>query len=433
MSTLYQQWQDLAYDETADRSQLEKFWGTYFQIEKEIYEKLLSNPDEVVKGTVKELAEKFGQEVLTMIGFLDGINESLLIEIDLDTVEEDTVVSLAFDKERLYKNMVAAKADWLYELPQWKEIFSEEELKKFYKEQKESTTIRKPKKIGRNDPCPCGSGKKYKKCHCQFDEKLKELQQEGHIIPSHDMIKTPEQIEKIKESGKINIAVLDYVAEHIKAGVTTQQIDDWVYEQTTSRGAIPAPLNYEGFPKSVCTSVNDQVCHGIPSEDVVLQEGDIINVDVSTILDGYFSDSSRMFCIGEVSKEKKKLVDVTKECVEIGLKNVKPWGLLGDMGHAVHMHAVENGYTVVKEIGGHGVGLQFHEDPYVSYVSEPGTGMVMAPGMMFTIEPMVNMGTDEFYVDEVDEWQIYTDDGQPSAQWEVQVLVTEDGYELIAY
>ena len=164
MSTLYQQWQDLAYDETADRSQLEKFWGTYFQIEKEIYEKLLSNPDEVVKGTVKELAEKFGQEVLTMIGFLDGINESLLIEIDLDTVEEDTVVSLAFDKERLYKNMVAAKADWLYELPQWKEIFSEEELKKFYKEQKEYKTIRKPKKIGRNDPCPCGSGKKYKKC-----------------------------------------------------------------------------------------------------------------------------------------------------------------------------------------------------------------------------------------------------------------------------
>ena len=164
MSTLYQQWQNIAYDETADRSQLEKFWGTYFQIEKEIYEKLLSNPDEVVKGTVKELAEKFGQEVLTMIGFLDGINESLLIEIDLDTVEEDTVVSLAFDKERLYKNMVAAKADWLYELPQWKEIYSEEELKKLYKEQKESTTIRKEKKIGRNDPCWCGSGKKYKKC-----------------------------------------------------------------------------------------------------------------------------------------------------------------------------------------------------------------------------------------------------------------------------
>ena len=164
MSTLLEQWQSIAYDETAERGQLERFWGTYFQIEKEIYEKLLSNPDEVVKGTVKELAEKYGQEVLTMIGFLDGINESLLVEVPLDTVEEDTVVSLAFDKERLYKNMVAAKADWLYELPQWKEIFSEEELKKLYKEQKESTTIRKAKKIGRNDPCPCGSGKKYKKC-----------------------------------------------------------------------------------------------------------------------------------------------------------------------------------------------------------------------------------------------------------------------------
>ena len=164
MSTLYQQWQNIAYDETADRSQLEKFWGTYFQIEKEIYEKLLSNPDEVVKGTVKELAEKFGQEVLTMIGFLDGINESLLIEIDLDTVEEDTVVSLAFDKERLYKNMVAAKADWLYGLPQWDKIFDAETKKRLYREQKQSGTVRKAKKIGRNDPCPCGSGKKYKQC-----------------------------------------------------------------------------------------------------------------------------------------------------------------------------------------------------------------------------------------------------------------------------
>ena len=164
MSTLYQQWQNIAYDETADRSQLEKFWGTYFQIEKEIYEKLLSNPDEAVKGTVKELAEKFGQEVLTMIGFLDGINESLLIELDLDTVEEDTVISLAFDKERLYKNMVAAKADWLYELPQWDAIFTPEKRKELYLEQKKSGTVVKAKKIGRNDPCPCGSGKKYKYC-----------------------------------------------------------------------------------------------------------------------------------------------------------------------------------------------------------------------------------------------------------------------------
>ena len=162
--TLLEQWRDIAYNESADKGQIKRFWESYFQIEKEIYEKLLTNPDEEVKGTVRELAEKYGQETLTMVGFLDGINESLKEENPIETMEEDTVVSLAFDKERLYKNMVAAKADWLYGLPQWKEIYSEEELKRFYKEQKESGTIRKEKKIGRNDPCPCGSGKKYKKC-----------------------------------------------------------------------------------------------------------------------------------------------------------------------------------------------------------------------------------------------------------------------------
>ena len=162
--TLLEQWKDIAYDETADRGQLQNFWGSYFQIEKEIYEKLLSNPDEEVRGTVKELAERYGQDVMTMVGFLDGIDESLVVPNPIDTMDEDTVVNLVFDKEKLYKNMVAARADWLYELPQWKEIFSESELKKLYKEQKESTTIRKGKKIGRNDPGPCGSGKKYKKC-----------------------------------------------------------------------------------------------------------------------------------------------------------------------------------------------------------------------------------------------------------------------------
>lgn len=162
--TLLEQWKDIAYDETADRGQLQNFWGSYFQIEKEIYEKLLSNPDEEVRGTVKELAERYGQDVMTMVGFLDGIDESLVVPNPIDTMDEDTVLNLVFDKEKLYKNMVAARADWLYELPQWKEIFSESELKKLYKEQKESTTIRKGKKIGRNDPCPCGSGKKYKKC-----------------------------------------------------------------------------------------------------------------------------------------------------------------------------------------------------------------------------------------------------------------------------
>jgi methionyl aminopeptidase len=198
-------------------------------------------------------------------------------------------------------------------------------------------------------------------------------------------------------------------------------------------GGIPAPLNYQGYPKSVCTSLNNQVCHGIPDENVILKEGDIINVDCSTILNGYFSDSSRMFCIGAVSPEKQKLVQVAKECCDIGLKEVKPWGFLGDMGQAVHDHAAANGYTVVREIGGHGVGLQFHEDPWVSYNSRRGEEMLLVPGMIFTIEPMVNMGKVDIFIDDGNGWTAYTEDGMPSAQWEYMVLVTEDGAEVLSW
>ena len=185
--------------------------------------------------------------------------------------------------------------------------------------------------------------------------------------------------------------------------------------------------------QSVCTSVNNQVCHGIPSSDVILKDGDIINVDISTIYKGYFSDSSRMFCIGNVSEEKKRLVDVARQCIDAGLKEVKPWGFLGDMGQAVHEYAVSNGCSVVRDIGGHGIGLEFHEDPWVSYVSKRGTEMLLVPGLVFTIEPMINLGTDEIYMDDNDGWTIYTEDGLPSAQWEIQVLVTENGYEILAY
>lgn len=164
MAGLLDQWRKIAYNEQADRTELQNFWANYFNIEKDIYEQLLSDPDTEVRGTVKELAEKYGQDVMTMVGILDGINESLKEENPIEDLSEDTQVNLVFDKALLYKNMVAAKADWLYELPQWKEIFSEEELKALYKEQRDSGTVRKPKKIGRNDPCPCGSGKKYKKC-----------------------------------------------------------------------------------------------------------------------------------------------------------------------------------------------------------------------------------------------------------------------------
>ena len=287
--------------------------------------------------------------------------------------------------------------------------------------------------IGRNDACWCGSGRKYKKCHENFDHKLNLLHSQGLLVPSHKLIKTEAQIAEIRKSAEINVKILDYVAEHIKEGISTAEIDKWVYDITTKEGAIPAPLGYEGFPKSVCTSINNQVCHGIPSEDIILEEGDIINVDVSTILNGYYSDSSRMFCIGDVGEEKARLVRVAKECVEKGLEQVKAWGFLGDMSQAVHEHAVKNGYSVVREIGGHGVGLEFHEDPWGGYIGAAGTGMVMAPGLMFTIEPMVNMGTDEIFVDERDGWTIYTEDDMPSAQWEIMVLVTENGPEVIAW
>ena len=288
-------------------------------------------------------------------------------------------------------------------------------------------------KPGRNDPCWCGSGKKYKKCHIDFDEKIEEFEVAGHIVPSHEILKNAEQIEKIKESAKINIAVLDYVAEHIKAGISTAEIDKWVYDITTKMGGVPAPLNFEGFPKSVCTSINNEVCHGIPSEDVIIKDGDIINVDVSTNLNGYFSDSSRMFCIGNVSEENRKLVEETKNVVYEGLKQVKPWGFLGDMGQAVNDYVKSKGYSVVREVGGHGIGLEFHEDPWVSYISKKGTEMLMVPGMIFTIEPMVNAGKPDIFVDEDNGWTIYTEDNSMSAQWEIQVLVTEDGYEIIAY
>ena len=287
--------------------------------------------------------------------------------------------------------------------------------------------------LGRNDPCWCGSGKKYKKCHADFDEKLESFAVSGHAIPTHQMIKTEEQIEAIRKSAKINIAVLDYVAEHIRAGISTAEIDRWVHEETVRMGGIPAPLGFEGFPKSVCTSVNNEVCHGIPSENMILQDGDIINVDVSTNLDGFYSDSSRMFCIGKPLPEWERLVRVTKECMEKGLAQVKPWGFLGDVGQAINDHAQKNGYSVVREIGGHGVGLAFHEDPWVSHVAKAGTGVVLAPGMMFTIEPMVNMGAADIFQDSENGWTIYTQDNLPSAQWEIQVLVTEDGYEVISY
>ena len=283
----------------------------------------------------------------------------------------------------------------------------------------------------RNELCWCGSGKKYKRCHMAMEEKMEQLREAGHIVPGRELLKTPAQIEAIKKSAELNTAVLDHVAKHIHAGMSTEDIDVLVHDFTVSHGGIPAPLGYEGFPKSVCTSLNNEICHGIPDKNIILQEGNIINVDVSTILDGYFSDASRMFKIGTVSERAERIVRVTEECVELGLKAAKPWGHLGDIADAIYTHAQKNGYSVVEDIGGHGIGLEFHEEPFVSYVTPKGSEMVLVPGMMFTIEPMLNEGSPDFFVDEDNDWTVYTIDDGLSAQIEYMVLVTETGIEVL--
>lgn len=261
--------------------------------------------------------------------------------------------------------------------------------------------------------------------------KLMELESNGEIVPELNLLKTPEQIKAIKKSAALNTAVLDHVAKHIRAGMSTAEIDRLVYDYTTTNGGIPAPLGYEGFPKSVCTSLNNEICHGIPDENVILQEGDIINVDVSTILNGYYSDASRMFGIGTLSDRAQKLLKVTEECVELGLAAAKPWGHLGDIADAINSHAQANGYSVVIDIGGHGIGLEFHEDPFVSFVTPKGTEMVLVPGMIFTIEPMINEGSPDFFIDEDNGWTVYTEDDGLSAQIEYMVLVTETDVEVL--
>ncbi|MCI8340267.1 MAG: methionyl aminopeptidase [Eggerthellaceae bacterium] len=287
--------------------------------------------------------------------------------------------------------------------------------------------------LGRNDECWCGSGKKYKKCHAELDQRLQALYDSGEEVPERALLKTAEDIEGIKRSAAVNVGALDYVASRIGPGVTTEDIDRWVHDYTVEHGAVPAPLDYEGFPKSVCTSANEVVCHGIPSPDEVLREGDIVNVDCSTILDGYYSDSSRMFLIGDVPPAKADLVRVAKEAMEKGLEAVRPWGHLGDVGAAVNAYAREHGYSVVREFGGHGIGLEFHEDPFVSFVAREGTGDVLVPGLCFTIEPMVNMGKARIDMSDPNGWTVRTHDGKPTAQWEVQIVITEDGYELLSW
>lgn len=278
----------------------------------------------------------------------------------------------------------------------------------------------------RNELCWCGSGKKYKHCHMDNDE---ELIRKGCIMPPREIIKTKEQIEGIQKSGVITSKILDMVGERIKEGITTNQINEWVYDYTIQNGGIPAPLNYMGYPKSVCTSLNNVICHGIPDETVI-KKGDIINVDVTTILDGYYSDSSRMYKIGEISTEAEKLVECAKVCLELGIKAVKPYESISAIGRAIEPYAKSLGYSVVRDFGGHGIGIQFHEDPFICHYIPNQDDMIMLPGMVFTIEPMINQGRRNTRVLS-NGWTAVTIDRSLSAQWEHTLVVTESGVELL--
>lgn len=284
---------------------------------------------------------------------------------------------------------------------------------------------------------------KKRRWHClpgqaptEFDKQIMYWENKGKEVPTRDLIRTPEEIEGIRRSGVVNTGVLDEVAKHIRVGMNTQEIDDICMQYCKDHDAIPACLNYEGYPKSVCTSINEVVCHGIPKETDILEEGDIVNVDFTTIVDGYYADASRMFIVGgKTDPQREQLVRVAKECLEIGMEAAKPWSFVGDIGHAIEKHAKKYHYGVVRDLAGHGVGMKFHDDPEVNHYGHRGTGMLLVPGMVFTIEPMINMGTYKVFIDADDEygWEVITEDELPSAQWEHTLLMTEHGVEILSY
>ncbi len=283
----------------------------------------------------------------------------------------------------------------------------------------------------RNDCCWCGSGLKLQECHLATEEQLHEYQRQGYTIPTRRWLKTARQIDGIRESGRLTTEILDRVAELIEPGASTAAIDDWVHRFTLEHDAYPAPLNYKGFPKSCCISVNEVICHGIPSERQVLRPGDIVNVDVTTILNGYYSDANRMYLVGTVDEAGQRLVQAAKECMEIGVRQVRPLGSLNDIGNAIEPFAVTQGYSVVRDLGGHGIGLAFHEPIHVDHFRKRSKGYLLLPGLVFTVEPMINQGTfDCRFL--ADGWTVVTRDGKLSAQWEQTVAVTAAGVEVLA-
>jgi len=243
-------------------------------------------------------------------------------------------------------------------------------------------------------------------------------------------IKTAEEIEKMRVAGRLAAQVLEMIEPHVQIGVTTNELDAICHKYIVEeQDAIPAPLNYHGFPKSICTSLNHQVCHGIPSEKK-LKKGDIMNIDITVIKNGYHGDTSQMFTVGEASTLAKRLINTSRDCMMMGIALVKPGAKLGDIGHIIQQHAEKNHFSVVREYCGHGIGKEFHEAPQVLHYGEHGTGMVLKEGMTFTIEPMINAGKKGVKL-LPDDWTVVTHDHKLSAQWEHTILVTADGHEIL--
>jgi methionyl aminopeptidase len=262
-----------------------------------------------------------------------------------------------------------------------------------------------------------------------MDLRLEEMEKQGYIIPPRDIIKNERQIAGIRRACQLSKEILDKVEDIIVPGMTTEAINTWVHEYMLAHGAYPATLHYNGYPKSVCTSLNEVICHGIPGSRILL-DGDIMNIDVTCILDGYYGDTSRMYLVGDPSAEARQLVKVARECMYLGIEQVRPYNRIGDIGFAIEQYARKFGYSVVQDFGGHGVGLEFHEEPFVQHYGEKDCGMVLVPNMVFTVEPMINAGTYKCRVLD-DNWTTVTLDGSLSAQWEHTVRVTETGFEIL--
>ena len=311
--------------------------------------------------------------------------------------------------------------------------------------------------IGRNSLCPCGSGKKYKFCcmnknsnisttsqpqvspsslfskitgkiHSKLPPKIPTLKEE-YKKKFDIVLKEPHQIEGIRKAGVVLLEIMDKVEKIIRPGLKTDDINTLVHEETIKAGAVPAPLNYRGFPKSVCVSVNEVICHGIPS-DRVLKDGDIVNVDITPILDGYYADANKTFFVGTPTFEGEKIVSVARESLKRAIEVVRPGARLGDIGWAIQSYAEKEGCSVVREFVGHGVGLNFHEQPQILHFGKKGKGLMLVPGMVFTIEPMINLGTRNLHILE-DKWTAVTNDGALSAQFEQTILVTDTGWESL--